>query len=291
MKQLLATTTILALTAGFASAEVTTTGTARMGIIDDFGDVGAAFSSRFRVIFTASGETDTGLSFGATVRNDNGADGVLGTAGEVYVSGAFGKISMGDVDGAGAAAVGQVDGVGYTGLSDLNEITYFANGGDYVTTDPSLLYSYSAGAVSLYFSMTNPSGTDTAYGVGAKYAVNDTVTVSAAYESYDPGSDQNQYILGVDATLGGVLLKARYADASFDATQVAVSATYTMNALSMTAFYTDDEDGTLSGSSTYEAYGLGASYDLGGGATVQGGYSKNQTDDTSAVDLGLTFAF
>ena len=40
------------------------------------------------------------------------------------ISGAFGKISMGDNDSAAQAGVGQVAGVGYTGNGDFNEITY-----------------------------------------------------------------------------------------------------------------------------------------------------------------------
>ena len=83
MKQVLLATTALVLVAGAAAADVTVTGTARMGlvhnyvtdtdgsgVIDAADGVETAFSSRFRVIFTASGETDTGLSFGASVRND-----------------------------------------------------------------------------------------------------------------------------------------------------------------------------------------------------------------------------
>ena len=54
MKTLLASTALLAASASLALAEVTVTGNARMGIIDDFGDVGPVFSSRVRVIFTAS---------------------------------------------------------------------------------------------------------------------------------------------------------------------------------------------------------------------------------------------
>ncbi|MFN6006283.1 MAG: porin, partial [Paracoccaceae bacterium] len=272
-------------------AEITLSGDARMGILDDFGATGPVFNSRARVKFTMSGESDSGFTFGAEFRANDAVAAASGTAGSVFISGGFGKLSMGDVDGAGAAAVGHVDGVGYTGLSDLNEITYFANGGDYSTSDPSALYEYSAGSLNVYLSATNPSGTDEAFGVGLKYVVSPAITVSAAYESYDPGSDQNQYILGVDATLGSVVLKARYADASFDAQQVAVSATYTTGALALTAFYADDDDGTLSGSSTNEAYGIGASYDLGGGASVAGGYSSNETADTDAFDIGLKFSF
>jgi outer membrane protein OmpU len=46
----------------------------------------------------------------------------------VFISGAFGRLTMGDVSGAPEAAVGDVSGVGLTGLGDLNEATYLSNG-------------------------------------------------------------------------------------------------------------------------------------------------------------------
>ena len=166
MKKVLLATSVLAMTAGFASAEVTVSGTARMGVIADFGDADPAFTSRVRIIFTASGETDSGLSFGATVRNDqSGVGNTENGDSVVYISGAFGKLSMGDVDGAANAAVGHVDGVGLTGLGDLNESTFLANGGNDLDADgditgsnevedPSALYTYSAGDLNLYISST-----------------------------------------------------------------------------------------------------------------------------------------
>jgi outer membrane protein OmpU len=323
MKKLLASTALLAFVAGAASADVTTTGTARMGIIDTFGDTGAQFSSRVRIIFTASGESDSGLAFGATVRNDQ--SGVGNTANGdsvVYVSGTFGKLSMGDVDGAASAAMGQADGVGFTGLSDLNEIDFLGNAGaapklfdaqsptaDPISGDTSVLYEYTSGALGLYASMNqrgytfNGFSNDASYAVAASYTVN-AYKFALGYERNDislPGTEWNikQISLGADATFGAVVLKARYATGDVagtngytqDIKQWAVSGTYTANALALTAFLSDQEFNRTGTIFERKAYGLGASYDLGGGASVAGGYVRNQTDDTSAVDLGLKFAF
>jgi outer membrane protein OmpU len=311
MKKLLASTTILALSAGFAAAEVTTTGTARMGIIDDFGDTGARFSSRVRIIFTASGESDSGLAFGATVRNDqSGVGNTANDDSEVYISGAFGKLSMGDVDGAAAAAVGQVSGVGYTGLSDLNEIAYLLG-----NEDTSALYQYSAGSLSLYLS-GQPNEGNTNFGVGASYTMG-SYKFAIGYEKLEddstPGSGwpdkidfssffgngATQIVLGADATFGAFTGKfrfARYNEAGFDGglDQAALSVDYTADALTLTAFYsnfrgTQDYDGDDG-----DFYGVGAGYDLGGGAKVVGGYSKSTyvgNPSDSAFDIGLTFAF
>jgi outer membrane protein OmpU len=59
-----------------------------------------------------------------------------------------------------------------------------------------------------------------------------------------------------------------------------------MDAIGVTAFMADDSE--LGGA---EAYGVGASYSLGGGAAVAGGVSKNKTADITRYDLGVTFSF
>lgn len=311
MKTLLASTAILAATVGIASAEVAVSGSARMGIVDGFGDVDTFFSSRVRIIFTASGETDTGLSFGASVRADQSGQGNAANGDStVFISGAFGKLTMGDVDGAANAATGQVDGVGFTGLSDVNEVTYLANGGSDFggagiglddPQDTSALYEYTTGSVSLYLSSTqiNVAAGAEATSIAAKYST-DAYSVSLGYENLDASDayEWEQFVLGASTTFGGVTLKAIYADGSNNQgdewNQYAVSATYTADALSVTAFVSDDEDlltNDLGTASNAKGYGLGASYDLGGGAKVSGGYVKNDTADTNAVDLGLNFSF
>lgn len=280
MKTILVTTAILAATAGFASAEVTLSGDARMGIIDDFGATGPVFNSRARVKFTMSGESDTGIAFGADFRAADAVGAASGTSGSVFISGGFGKLSMGDVDGAATAAVGHVNGVGYTGLSDLNESTYIGGG-----TKESILYEYSAGAFTGYLSAGQREVLAETFAVGAKYAT-DAFTVSLGYEDNDAGT--THVIAGVDTTFSAVTLKARYGQASgaIDGDQWSLSATYSADGMGVTAFYADDSE--LGGA---EAWGLGASYDLGGGASVAGGYVSNETTGLDAMDLGLNFSF
>ena len=144
MKKVLLATTVLAASAGFAAAEVTVGGDGRMGVTYTEGAANElAFTSRIRISFTASGETDGGLSFGGSIRADNAAGGAAGTAGSVFVSGAFGKLTMGDVGGAAEFAVPHVDGVGLTGLGDMNENLYLSN-----KRRSAARYEYSAGAIS-----------------------------------------------------------------------------------------------------------------------------------------------
>ena len=267
MKKILLATTLLAATTGFAAAEVTLSGDARMGVISNFDNAATAaidesdlqFTSRARVKFTMSGSTDGGLEFGASFRADNAAGAAAGTAGSVFISGAFGKLSMGDVDDAANSAVGQVSGVGLTGLGDLNEMTYIGGG-----NDPTALYEYSTGDLTIYASVTNPTipATVVAYSVAAKYALGD-YTVALGYEDNDAGT--THIIAGATATFGAATVKAIYgsADGVVNGDPYALSVDYKADALTVTAFYADDSK--LGGA---EAYGLGASYDLGGGASV-----------------------
>jgi len=286
MKNVLLATTILIGTAGFAAAEVTLSGNARMGIVDDGGANGAVFSSRARVAFSLAGETDGGLSFGASFRADNAAAAAGGTAGSVFISGAFGKISMGDNDGAAQATVGQVDGVGYTGNGDLNEIAYLTGG-----EDPSVLYTYSAGAVTVNASV-GQTITDAAAvpplsgnhaGLGVTYA-GEGFAVSLGYE--DDGTNDHT-VVGGSATFSGVTVKAVYGKSDAvvaGGTQYALSATYSADGVSVTAF-------TRSNFNDVQASGIGASYDLGGGASFAAGYSKSEDAASGRYDAGINFSF
>ena len=290
MKKILLATTMLAATTGFAAAEVTLSGDARMGIISNFDDALTTtinesdlhFTSRARVKFTMSGSTDGGLDFGASFRAQDAVAAKTGTAGSVFISGAFGKLSMGDVDDAANSAVGQVSGVGLTGLGDLNEVSYIGGG-----NDPTALYEYSTGDLTIYASATNPTipASVVAYSVAAKYALGD-YTVALGYEDNDAGS--TQIIAGATATFGAATVKAIYGQATggaIDGNQYALSVDYKADALTVTAFYSNKDLTTV----TQEAYGLGASYDLGGGASIAGGVSDDGT--TTTADFGVSFSF
>lgn len=274
MKKILLATTMLVGTAGFAAAEVAVSGSARMGVIYDGSDT--EFTSRIRVNFDMSGETDGGLSFGASIRADQAGVGNSGAtamnAGSVYISGAFGKLSMGDNDSAANALVGNVDGVGLTGLGDTNELGYLGQ------TDTSVLYTYSTGALSVALSLGQTTSADEAKSVAVSYST-DAYSVALGYE--DTASN-SQLSVGASATFSGVTVKAVVADRdSWANAHFALSAGYKAGALGVTAFYADHD--------TSEAYGIGASYDLGGGAKVVGGIVDNGTD--TVADLGVSMSF
>jgi outer membrane protein OmpU len=280
MKKVLLASTALVLSAGVAAADMTVAGNGRMGIISPFGDDDIGFSSRIRVVFTGSGETSGGLSFGGTIRADNAVGGNAGTAGSVFISGDFGTLTMGDVDGAPRAAVGHVSGVGFTGLSDLNESTFLSS-----AIDPSMRYDYSFGDFGVHVSADNPIvGTDTAIGAAVSYKG----SLFQGGLGFETAGGTDHIIGGIRATFAGATIKANYGTASgtVDGDQWALSLDYGFGATVVTAFYTDDSE--LGGA---EAWGLGAAYDLGGGAKLMGGFVTNETNSTDAFDFGITMTF
>jgi outer membrane protein OmpU len=339
MKKVLLASTALMMSAGYAAADVSVGGDGRMGVIDPFNgtvtlvaddpntpeneevieETGGtlSFTSRIRIEFSASGETDSGLAFGGSIRADNaggvniqdnqgnnvgddefsldneplqlvGGGGNIGQAGSVFIEGAFGKLSMGDVDGAAKAAVGFVSGVGLTGLNDNNESAYIANVGGSL---PGALYEYSGGDWAVYVSSSN-SGTvlgteadNVAWALGGSYSFGN-FSVALGYEDSDAGA--THIIGGVTGSFGGFTGKFIYGQADFDTPvddddQWAVSGDYTFGATTLTAFY-NDEFGS-------DYYGVGAAYDLGGGASLVAGYSFDNDADDDAYDFGVSFTF
>ena len=135
MKKLLLATSILAGSAGVAAADVTFSGGAYMGLSNAF-DGGDNFEFITRIRFTAnmSGETDGGLTFGASVESHNFEEaGSTGNSdnneyGTAYISGSFGKITFGDVGDASDNLIGNIDGVGLNlEGAKYNELGYIGN--------------------------------------------------------------------------------------------------------------------------------------------------------------------
>lgn len=325
MKKILLATTMIVGGASIAAAEVTLSGDARMGIVRPADDAATAFdensqtefTSRARVQFTLSNETDGGLSFGGSFRANNAGDAANGQAGSVFISGAFGKLEMGDVDGAAEGAVGDLHGVGLTGVGDFNEALYLSNNTSWIgnvdneSIRPTARYTYSAGAFTGMVSMSNPNNQGDIYSLGAQYKT-DAFTVGLGYEQVDGNAalgfvDAKHLIASASATFSGVTVKAQYGRASTndgvvafnggdEAKQYGVSAAYTMDALTVSGYYRA-VDANIANVTTVDisAIGLGGAYDLGGGATVQGGVAR-ATDDLANTsetlfDLGVAFTF
>ncbi|HSF63131.1 MAG TPA: porin [Paracoccaceae bacterium] len=303
MKKLLIATTALVATAGVAAAEVAVSGNGRMGVVYNGEDLN--FSSRIRVAFTLSGETDGGLSFGGSFRADNAGGAANGSAGEIFISGAFGTIAMGDVVGAAEAVVGDLPEVGYTDLDSFagdsygigdNDITYFS-GDSFALTgagNPVLLYTYTAGDLTFAMSFNDGASPDAQeMALGVKYVLGD-YAVALGYEETDVGiaGKTTHLIAGVDATFGDTEVKAFYGMAEtgpIDAKQYGLGVTSKFDAITVKG-YAKVQDADFFGDVT--SYGLGMEYSLGGGATVAAGVADNDLPGSDPVaDVGIKFTF
>ena len=111
MKKLLLASTALVATAGFAAADVALSGAAEMGIKQEFGADRAEFHTDIGVTFSMSGESDNGISFGASIGLEEAQDGVATDIEDdytVFISAGAATLTMGDTDGAFDKALTEV---------------------------------------------------------------------------------------------------------------------------------------------------------------------------------------
>jgi len=300
MKQILLASTALVAFAGAAAAEVAISGSGRMGMVydksifnDDIvivngkaertSDAGFRFSSRVRVAFTLTQETDAGVTFGGSIRADNASAGNQGKGGSVFLTGAFGTISMGDTGGAAESAVGNVSGVGYTGLDDLNEAFYLQQSNSDLDTNeeisafalPAALYEYTSGGFSGYFSLGNPGG----IGLGdSQYFDTVKITVDAATKEELVKTLAKVSDIVVDQAYG---LGAKYSvdnySVGFGYESINLSGIVTDYGSDEVAGGTDDtvsefdntlDNWVLGGSATFGGFTLKAQYGQGSGDTL-----------------------
>ena len=332
-KFLIATSALVALT-GAAHAEVAVSGDGRMGMVWDGDDV--QFSSRARAKFTMTGETDSGLSFGGSFRVDQESDymegrqgsrrsAARGTAGSVFISGSYGKLSMGDVLSAAEAAIGDLPELGYTSgefAGDAEEIDYLTGDGANEEQGPTALYEYTFNGVKLFASMTDGSqracdAVSGNIGCYADVADRDTETaysLAAAYEmgaysvglGYSKHGDESEIILGGTAAFDAFKVKgfyAKYEDRFVDGLGSTYDQSYGLgveyamaNGVGIQGIWIRREldlAAGVVGEESFDAYGVGASYDLGGGATLAGAVMKNElyADNETRADFGVKFSF
>ena len=262
--------------------------------------------NRMRVSFSGSGETDSGIAFGASIRADNAGGGNLGTGGSQFVSGAFGKVSMGDLNGADeSAAGGGVSGVGLTGLGDHNDVAY-------QSSDHNIAYEYSTAGVTFGYSQNTAVKTGSNSAMGIKWSGDmggATLTVGLGQSKVGTAT---QGSMSVSMSTGGLTLKAISssndngtvaavteatataakgyvagvtAANNADTDQTGVSISYAMDAMSVTAF---TKTVSTAGVKDKDYSGFGFTYDMGGVSLKAGVVDNN---DQQLVDFGLSFSF
>ena len=340
MKKVLLATTALVAFAGAASAEVKLSGYAEIGIAGGSGtdfdpatpgtqDFGMQFWNDIDVTFNLSAESDSGLSFGATIDLDElNGDGINATAGgngcsgapdsgpsshnpgcendsSVWVSGTFGKVTVGDTDGAFDWALTEI----YMGTSIADDHSthagaYWNTGLDGVYDGQVMRYEYSFGDFGVAVSAelddegTGSLGTgDAALGLGVKWSGDMNGTAVGAGFGYQDNGVVSTAGISANATMAnGFAVNVGYV--SFDNFATVDSwwglgLGYTTGALMVQANYGSYD---LVGGGSQDGWGLVANYDLGGGAVAMLGYgsgdvtsSNGHGTETWSAGLGLSF--
>lgn len=315
MKKILLGSTALLLSAGVAAAEVRVVGDGRMGVVyQNRAAVGApdittgkmVFSQRMRVTFLASGETDTGLTFGGWARFQVGNNTTItynfirsSDNQHVFIAGAFGRLAMGDVEGAVKRAVGDLHEVGYQGLGFNNENAFLQDNfgpGLAAATGPDVLYSYTVGDLELYASLSQiaPDTVNRTYGVGAAYTFGN-FRVGAGVEQFDsplPNSDFTHIGLAASGTFSNIEVRATYGRVGNNAgtasrDQYGISASADFDPITVLGYARRDF-------ADVTHVGIGGAYDLGGGAVVRGGIVRSSASGLSSrttADLGINLSF
>ena len=178
----------------------------------------------------------------------------------------------------GLPDIGGIAGLGVDNVAEVDN-------GDSLGWAHNVNYTYTAGAFTV--SASADIDTDGVYAVGGKYTFGDY------YVGLGFGADDNDYehttSLYAGGTMGAVAVKAMYSsynDYWNDNTYSAYGlyGAYTTGALTISAeVAANDYDADAS-------FGLGAAYDLGGGATVTGGIASIDGGDLK-WEAGVSMSF
>jgi len=300
MKKILLATTILAMSAGYAAADIAwggsaaagiaSNGTANAGLADPnaFGKTDDEFHtySNVNLAATFSGTSDSGLTFGATfdmtagtsyaLADDDGFDSNGGSFGmpTIYVEGSFGKLSISD-DNMSTYNSDVTDGdtfdAAYEGTFGAFTVGVMAN---IDTSAMGVKVGYTTGNLSLSadYNQDTLAGNDDLWDVSVGYTMGSiAVTLGASNDNTGFATEET---LEVAYTGGnGITASATYntSDSSVD-----IAAGYSANGLSVNA-----DTNTVSNHWT-----VTAGYDLGGGLSVEAG-----TNYTQDMMIGAKMSF
>jgi outer membrane protein OmpU len=270
--------------------------------------------SRLRLQLDMTTETDGGLTLGVRSRaqtEENAANGGFNQARFYATTGGL-TIAMGNILGVIEAAPNlylptKSAGVGLEGNYFANLAPSFGTQAAAGLTGAPSWTAYNSGgalgrndAVEVIYSMNglglHAHSTDTSYGLGANYKFAD-YTVAVAYEEFDGGD--NILFASVGAKFGAFDAALSYGAGDFTTGGVA----WTADKFSLRAGYTasdalyvygfvatEDNNVTVVDASVDESFGLGASFALGGGASVEAGWEQNGFGD-NRVSAGVFFSF
>jgi outer membrane protein OmpU len=274
MKKVILGTTALVLTAGVAFADahagVSVGGSAEIWVNDLGSDI--QFNNDVELTFSGSGETDGGLGFGFDYAFVDGAE----DNNEVYISGSWGKLTVGDVDDALQKVAGIGD-IGFDGLG-VDNVAEFGRG---IGDSNGVLYSNTIGAASIYLSMNQDTGVDDmAFGVSFDAG---PVTVGLGYEDTTAGGlIDGVTAVDVSGSFGAVGFDILWIDHDLSTNYGAI-VSYDAGMATINFGYADNDI------VADPAIGIGFSSDLGGGAELAGGVVDNGVDTVWDLGIGMSF--
>ena len=274
MKKLLLATTMLMTAGSYAAADVSVSGDGRMGVVSTDGT--SEFSSRMRIKFTGSGTTDGGLSFGGSFRAADAIGAASGTSGSVYISGAFGKITMGSTGNAVDSLVSNVSAVGYgaSGLDGAQELGLVDS-----ADKEGVSYNIAVSGATVEVGAGQLDGAAEYYSVAVAYAFGG-INAAIGYES---DADDTNTKAAFSAKVGPATVMVAVADRdSNEDLGYAMSADFAMAGATVTAYYANDNADEAN-------MAVGVSSDLGGGAMLKAGVGS--VGSVTVADAGLNFSF
>ena len=276
MKKVLLATSALTLSAGFASADVSMSGTGGAGI---FGANGADLSvySGVDLGFALSGASDNGMTFSASLdmgggqtldagdfeldTQDMGVDDnvsvTIGVSGLTIVLSQNGVDDLYDDDKAGD--------IGISGA--MGDLTYSVTTGLEDDDPTSLSIGYTAGAIS---GSVATSDDGDASNVSISYAMGD-ITISAESDTDRTGADTSSVTVSY-AMSDGMTVSLENSE---DVNEVSIA--YSSGAISV---------GVSADDAATESWEATMAYDLGGGATFNLGTNQ---DETTFAGVGFSF--
>lgn len=279
MKKVLLATTALTLSAGFASADVSMSGTGGAGL---FGDAGADLSvySGVDLGFSLSGASDTGMTFSTSIdmgagttldvgdfeldTQDMGTD--LTPVISIGVAGVTITMAQNDVDD-----LYDDDIAGDIGVSGaMGDLTYSVVTGLEDADPTSISIGYSAGAISGSIASSDSGDAEDASTVSVSYAMGD-ITVSVEADTDRTGADTSTTTISY-AMSDGMTVSVEESEGVVEA-----SVAYSSGAISV---------GVTANDATVEEWEATMAYDLGGGATFNLGTNQ---DDTTFAGVGFSF--
>ncbi|MBE2277936.1 MAG: porin [Rhodobacteraceae bacterium] len=314
MKKILLATTMIVAGAGIAAADVTVSGSGRFGLVY-YSKPGAGMSKtiidhRLQFDITGTKETDAGVTFGGKfrLRNNDGENITAGNQALLFAEYMGLRLEVGNantaIDSAGLIWNSEI-GLTASSYGDPQSNFYGYKSQGSLAAPYSgyegVFASYSMGDFTGRISYiqpdqrlsTLPAGMDDELSVSVDYASGPFAVSAAVAQNAAGVKDADMWFLGAAYTINdAATIGLNYidetgekADATGDRT-IVVYGSYAFGATTLAGYVANND---ANANQTDTAYGIGASYDLGG-ATLTGAVHRSYSKTTYA-DLGVKFSF